>query len=490
MNDLIGGHDSVATLRSQSAAIDITGLTADSRQVKPGFLFAALPGSKSDGRDFIPAAIAQGATAVLAPEGGILPDLPANVAYLTASNPRRALALLAARFNGGQPKTIAAVTGTSGKTSTTIFTRQLWSLLGLRAASLGTVGLIAPGYELPDSLTTPDPVELHRILAELAFKEIDHLAMEASSHGLDQFRLDGVQVTSAAFTNLSRDHLDYHGSMEGYLNAKLRLFSELLPAGGTAVVNADMDVAQDVIAVSRKAHHRLIAIGTKGADIRLTRQVPTATGQMLSIELFGTPYEIEFPVAGLFQAYNLLTAMGLVIGSGAEPAIVAGLAERLTGVHGRIERVAATPSGGVVYVDYAHKPGALEAVLTALRPHATGKLAVVVGCGGDRDRGKRPIMGEIATRLADRVVITDDNPRSENPAAIRAEIMAAAPGALEIGDRAAAIRHAMRDLGAGDVLVIAGKGHETYQIVGGVKHDFDDSQVARDVAAKLESEAS
>ncbi|MET1026752.1 MAG: UDP-N-acetylmuramoyl-L-alanyl-D-glutamate--2,6-diaminopimelate ligase [Dongiaceae bacterium] len=485
MSDLIGGFDSVATLRSSSAATAITGLTADSRQVQPGFLFAALPGSKSDGRDYIPAAIAQGAVAILAPEGGDQPILPGDIAYLTAANPRRALAMLAARFNGAQPKTIAAVTGTSGKTSTTVFTRQLWALLGLRAASLGTFGLVAPGYVLPDSLTTPDPVELHRILAELAFKGIDHLALEASSHGLDQYRLDGVQVTAAAFTNLSRDHLDYHGSMQAYLAAKLRLFGELLPAGGTAVVNADMDQAPDVFAVSHRARHRLIGFGTKGADIRLIRQVPTVTGQILSVELFGTAYEIDFPVAGLFQAYNLLAAMGLVIGSGADPAIIAGLAERLTGVHGRIEHVATTPSGGVVYVDYAHKPGALEAVLNALRPHATGKLSVVIGCGGDRDRGKRPIMGDIATRLADRVVITDDNPRSENPATIRSEILAAAPGALEIGDRAAAIRQAMEELHSGDVLVIAGKGHETYQIVGTVKHAFDDSQVARDVAAEL-----
>ncbi|HVJ44451.1 MAG TPA: UDP-N-acetylmuramoyl-L-alanyl-D-glutamate--2,6-diaminopimelate ligase [Dongiaceae bacterium] len=489
MNDLIGGLESVATLRSQAGAVAITGLTADSRAVRPGYLFAAMPGSKQDGRDFIPAALAQGAAAILLPEGGDLPQLPPHIALATTANPRRALALLAARFNGRQPKTIAAVTGTSGKTSTTVFTRQLWALLGLRAASLGTIGLVAPGYELPDSLTTPDPVELHRILGELAKRDIDHLAMEASSHGLDQFRLDGVQVTAAAFTNLSRDHLDYHGDMQTYLKAKLRLFSELLPAGGTAVVNADMDAADDVIAVAHAHHHRLITIGRRGADIRLIEQVPTSTGQQLTIDLFGKRHQIAFPVAGLFQAYNLLTAMGLVIGSGAEPQMVAELICRLTGVHGRIERVATTPKGGAVYVDYAHKPDALQAVLTALRPHATGKLVVVVGCGGDRDRGKRPIMGEIATRLADQAIITDDNPRTEDPAAIRREVLAGAAGAIEIGDRTQAITTAMRGLGAGDVLVIAGKGHETYQIIGTVKHDFDDSQVARDVAAKLESEA-
>jgi UDP-N-acetylmuramoyl-L-alanyl-D-glutamate--2,6-diaminopimelate ligase len=489
MNDLIGGLGSVATLRSPAANIAITGLTADSRQVRPGYLFAALPGSKQDGRTFIPTAIAQGAAAILVPDGDNLPTVPAEVALATAANPRRALALLAARFSGAQPKTIAAVTGTSGKTSTTVFTRQLWSLLGLRAASLGTIGLVAPGYELPDSLTTPDPVELHRMLAELAIRKIDHLAMEASSHGLDQFRLDGVQVTAAAFTNLSRDHLDYHGDMKAYLTAKLRLFSDLLPAGGIAVINADMDVAGDVTQVSKSRRHRLISIGRQGTDIRLIKQTPTHDGQILELELFGHRQEIIFPVAGLFQAYNLLTAMGLVIGSGADPVAAAGMVERLTGVHGRIERVATTPRGGAVYVDYAHKPDALQAVLTALRPHATGKLVVVVGCGGDRDRGKRPIMGEIASRLADRAIITDDNPRTEDPAAIRREVLAGAPGAIEIGDRATAIRHAMSDLQQGDVLVIAGKGHETYQIIGTVKHDFDDSQMARDIAAELEGGA-
>ncbi|HEX9449700.1 MAG TPA: UDP-N-acetylmuramoyl-L-alanyl-D-glutamate--2,6-diaminopimelate ligase, partial [Dongiaceae bacterium] len=316
-----------------------------------------------------------------------------------------------------------------------------------------------------------------------------HLAMEASSHGLDQFRLDGVEVTAAAFTNLSRDHLDYHGDMRAYLAAKLRLFSALLPAGGTAVVNADMDSAAEIMRVARDRHQRLISVGRQGTDIRLIKQVPTHEGQILEVDLFGTRHEVIFPVAGLFQAYNLLTAMGLVIGSDAEPKIVVEMIGRLTGVHGRIERVATTPTGGAVYVDYAHKPDALQAVLTALRPHATGKLVVVVGCGGDRDRGKRPIMGEIAARLADRAIITDDNPRTEDPAIIRREILAGAPGATEIGDRALAIRNAMRDLRQGDVLVIAGKGHETYQIIGSVKHDFDDSQVARDVAAELESEA-
>jgi UDP-N-acetylmuramoyl-L-alanyl-D-glutamate--2,6-diaminopimelate ligase len=489
MNDLIAGLDSGMTLRSHAGAVAITGLTSDSREVRPGYLFAALPGNKQDGRDFIPAALAKGAVAILAADGSDLPQLPAEIAVATSANPRRALALLAARFNGTQPKTIAAVTGTSGKTSTTVFTRQLWALLGLQAASLGTIGLVAPGYELPDSLTTPDPIALHRILGELAKRHIDHLAMEASSHGLDQFRLDGVQVTAAAFTNLTRDHLDYHGNMQAYLTAKLRLFSDLLPAGGTAVVNADMDAADAVMKVAKARHHQLISIGRQGKDIRLIDQVPTSNGQVLTIDLFGARREIAFPVAGLFQAYNLLTAMGLVIGSGAEATTVLEMIGRLTGVHGRIELVATTPAGGAVYVDYAHKPDALQAVLTALRPHATGKLAVVVGCGGDRDRGKRPIMGEIATRLADRVIVTDDNPRTEDAATIRREVLAGAPGALEIGDRTMAIRSAMRELANGDVLVIAGKGHESYQIIGTVKHDCDDSQVARMIAAELESEA-
>src|SRR5581483_8642041 len=327
-------------------------------------------------------------------------------------------------------------TGTSGKTSTAVFARQLWTLLGHRAGSLGTIGVVAPGYERSESLTTPDPVELHAILAELARLDVDHLAIEASSHGLDQYRLDGVQLAAAAFTNLSRDHLDYHPTMEAYLAAKLRLFEELLPAGATAVVNADTEPAARVAEIAQRRKHRLIGFGRKAREIKLLRQSPGATGQMLELDVLGKRHEVSFPVVGLFQAENLLAALGLVIGSGADPEKALGMVSRLTGVHGRIEHVATTPSGGAIYVDYAHKPAGLEAVLTALRPHTKSHLVVLFGCGGDRDAGKRPQMGEIATRLADRVIVTDDNPRTEDPAKIRAAILAGAPAATEIGDRA------------------------------------------------------
>jgi len=467
--------------------VEIAGLTADSRGVAPGYLFAALPGAEADGRDYVPAALKAGAAALLLPEGSRL-SIPAEIAVLTSANPRRALALMAARFAGAQPKIVVAVTGTSGKTSTTVFVRQLWTLLGHRAGSLGTIGVVAPGYERTESLTTPDPVELHRILAELARADVDHLAIEASSHGLDQYRLDGVQLAAAAFTNLSRDHLDYHPTMEAYLAAKLRLFSELLPAGAAAIVNADVPEGARVIEVAKRRKQRVISFGRHGAEIRLLRQVPGSTGQTLELDVLGRRHEVSFPVIGLFQAENLLASLGIVIGAGADAEKALGMVCRLTGVHGRIEHVATTPSGGAVYVDYAHKPAGLEAVLTALRPHTMGKLVVAFGCGGDRDPGKRAAMGEIAIRLADRVIVTDDNPRTEDAAAIRAAVLKGAPGATEIGDRAEAIRAAIGDLKAGDLLVIAGKGHETYQIVGKTKHPFDDSAIAKAAVAQLAAE--
>jgi UDP-N-acetylmuramoyl-L-alanyl-D-glutamate--2,6-diaminopimelate ligase len=483
LNDLIGGHARLVQPGSGDAA-RITGLSLDSRVVAPGHLFAALPGAKLDGLSFVPAAVAAGAVAILV-GAGQRPAVPQHVALIEADHPRLALAKIAARFYHRQPKIIAAVTGTSGKTSTTVFARQLWTLLGHRAASLGTIGLVGPGIEYGESLTTPDPLKLHELLAELAEKNIDHLAMEASSHGLDQFRLDGVEVSAAAFTNLTRDHLDYHLTMEAYLTAKLRLFAELLPAGGAAIINADIAESDRIVALAKARHHRVITFGRKSGDLRIVKQQPLATGQQLSLDVFGQRFDVTFSVAGLFQAENLLAALGLVIGEGEEPGMAVRMIDRLTGVHGRIERVATTPSGAAVYVDYAHKPAGLDAVLSTLRPHTSGRLVVVFGCGGDRDKGKRPEMGALAVKLADRVVVTDDNPRSEDPAAIRAEILAAAPGAIEIGDRAAAIRAAMQDLKGGDLLVIAGKGHETYQIVGDKKFDFDDSEVARHCAEEL-----
>ncbi|HWA50107.1 MAG TPA: UDP-N-acetylmuramoyl-L-alanyl-D-glutamate--2,6-diaminopimelate ligase [Dongiaceae bacterium] len=487
LNDLMSGIDD---LRLVAGAGDVTvrSVALDSRKVKAGALFAALPGQKVEGAAFAAAAAAAGAVAILAPADSKLPALPGDVAVIEAKEPRRALALIASRFFARQPQTIAAVTGTGGKTSTVAFTRQLWSLEGREAASLGTLGVISKNVNDPGSLTTPDTVALHEWLARLADAGITNLAMEASSHGLDQHRLDGVRVTAAAFTNLSQDHLDYHQTMEAYFAAKLRLFAELLPEGGTAVINARLPQAQSLINIARQRRQQPITFGGAGSDIALRKLRPTPQGQVLEIELFGQKRTTEFPVAGGFQAENLLAALGLVIGTGSDADKIIGLVSRLSGVPGRIEHVADTPGGGAVYVDYAHKPGALEAVLGTLRPHAAKRLIVVFGCGGDRDRGKRPIMGEIATRLADRVIVTDDNPRSEVPAAIRAEILAKAPGAIEVGDRAEAIRLAMHEMQPGDLLVIAGKGHETYQIVGDKTYPFDDAAVARQVAQELGAE--
>ena len=461
------------------AEIEISGLTADSRKVAEGYLFAALPGSQADGRDFIPEALSKGAAAVLAPEGTVLPEGADSIALVTDPNPRRRLALLAARFFERQPATVVAVTGTNGKTSVASFTSQIWRALGREAASLGTLGLQPPRPDAPASLTTPDPVELHRCLASLTRDRVEHLVLEASSHGLHQYRLDGIRVSAAAFTNLTRDHLDYHGSMETYLAAKLRLFTELLRDGGTAVVNLDDPAGAKVAEACRARGLTLLTCGRAPGDLQLLEQQPTATGQTLKLRLFGKDYAAALGVAGAFQADNLLAALGLVIAGGVAVEDALSTLGSLTGVPGRVELVGETAGGGHVYVDYAHTPDALETVLAALRPHTRGQLSVIVGCGGDRDRGKRPQMGAIAVRLADRAYITDDNPRSEDPAAIRREVLAAAPGAEEIGDRGAAIATAVAALGSGDVLVIAGKGHETGQIVGGQVLPFDDRDVAR-----------
>ena len=465
------------------SGIEITGLTADSRAVRSGFLFAALPGTRTHGRDFIAEALRRGAAAVLADPGTLLPG---DGAVLIADpNPRRRLSLMAAVYYGAQPRTIAAVTGTSGKSSTADFTRQLWAALGHKSASLGTLGLVAPGREEYLPLTTLDPVGLHQRLDALARAGIDRLAIEASSHGLDQHRLDGVRVSAAAFTNISHEHLDYHGSMASYLAAKKRLFEELLPAGAPAVLNSDAPEYRELEALLRARGCPILGYGRSGAALRLERQQAVAGGQELSIRVEGTRHEILFPVPGAFQAMNALAALGLVIATGGDPARAAPALSALTGVRGRIEHVATHPNGARVYVDYAHKPDALETVLTALRPHAAGRLVVVFGCGGDRDRAKRPLMGTIATRLADRVIVTDDNPRSEDPAAIRRQILAAAPDAEEIGDRGAAIGAAVRSLEAGDILVIAGKGHETGQIVGARVLPFDDAEAARAAVAAI-----
>ncbi|WP_372623480.1 UDP-N-acetylmuramoyl-L-alanyl-D-glutamate--2,6-diaminopimelate ligase [Falsiroseomonas sp.] len=462
----------------------IAGLTADSRAVRQGTLFAALPGAKADGRDFIGEAVARGAAAVLAPEGTTWPAGVPQRPLLLATDPRRALALLAAAFHGTQqPPTLAAVTGTNGKTSTVDFLRQIWAMDGARAASLGTLGLVAPGFPRGPSLTTPDPVALHATLATLAKAGVTHAAMEASSHGLDQRRLDGARFAAAGFSNLTRDHLDYHGSMEAYRAAKLRLFDTLLPAGATAVAQAEME-AESLAALRRIAEARglrLLTVGVAGEAVRLLRQLPRPDGQEVDIEFFGTRHALRLALPGRFQADNALLAAALAVATGMQAARVLALLPLLAGVRGRMELAARLPNGAAVYVDYAHTPDALERLLAALRPHVApgAKLHVLFGAGGDRDPGKRPLMGAACAKLADTCWVTDDNPRGEEPAAIRAAVLAGCPGGMDAGDRAAAIARALAALGPGDVLAVAGKGHESGQTIGAVTHPFDDVAVVR-----------
>ena len=468
------------------ADINVSAIAADSRAVRPGTLFVAIPGAipgtSQDGRGFIGQAVAAGAVAVLAPAGTVWPDgVPARP-LLEAPEPRRALAHAAAALAGRQPRQIAAVTGTNGKTSSVEFLRQIWTHAGHRAASLGTLGLSAPGFPPGAGLTTPDPVSLANTLAALAAAGIEHAAMEASSHGLDQFRLDGVSLAAGAFTNLTRDHLDYHGTEATYRAAKLRLFSDLLAAGAPVVANADMD-ADTLGQLRRIATDRqldLHTVGESGTAIRLLRAIPRPDGQILEIEAHGTRHEIALLLPGRFQADNVLIAAGLALALGETTAI--GHLEKLVGVRGRMELAARLPNNAAVYVDYAHTPDALERLLLALRPHTQGRLHLVFGAGGDRDRGKRPLMGAIAARLADATIVTDDNPRSEYPAAIRAAILAACPNAVEIGHREAAIAAALAGLRPGDVLAVAGKGHEQGQTVGATVHPFDDAGVIRRLA--------
>jgi len=466
---------------------DVTALTADSRQVVPGALFAALPGARTDGRAHIEEAVARGAAAILAPEGTEWPPGVPPRPLVTARDPRRALALMAARFHAVQPGTVVAVTGTNGKTSTADFLRQIWADGGSRAASMGTLGLVAEGFPQGPSLTTPDPVSLHATLAAVARAGVTHAAMEASSHGLEQRRLDGVSLAGAGFSNLTRDHLDYHGTLDAYRAAKLRLFDTLLEAGRPAVVNADMDGA--TLAALRGIAHarrlRLVTVGEAGADLRLFRHAPRPDGQAIEIGLFGRRETVHLPLVGRYQADNVMIAAALAVSTGMAAEAVLRALPRLVGVRGRMELAARLPNGAAVYVDYAHTPDALERLLTALRPHAAqdgGRLHVVFGAGGDRDPGKRPLMGAAAARHADRAVVTDDNPRSEDPADIRAAVLAALPDGVAIGGREAAIAEAMAALGPGDVLAVAGKGHESGQTIAGVTHPFDDVAVVRRLA--------
>jgi len=467
------------------AALDVAGLTADSRAVRPGYVFAALQGSHADGHRFIPDARAKGAVAVLSDH--VDPDWAGQIAFVTDANPRRRLALMAAAFFGAQPTTIAAVTGTNGKTSVANFTAQIWARLDLKGASLGTLGLHGAGLDEAVAHTTPDPVRLHELLARAKQAGVEHLALEASSHGLDQYRLDGVAIRAAAFTNLTRDHMDYHPTVEAYLAAKLRLFDSLLPPSGAAVINMDSAVGAQVESLCTRRGQRLIRYGQLGTELKLLAAVPHAGGLDIEAEVFGVRRHARLPLIGGFQAGNVLAALGLVVGCGQHPAAAWETLVKLDGVPGRMQKAASRRSGATVFVDYAHTPDALETVLRAARPHAMQRLVVVFGCGGDRDRGKRPLMGEVAARLADRVYITDDNPRSEDAAAIRAAIVAACPGGTEIGDRRAAIHAAVAGLQAGDLLLVAGKGHEQGQIVGAETRPFDDVTVAREAVSAADA---
>jgi len=468
-----------ASFDPRFAGIEIAGVTADSRKAKQSFLFVAIAGTKADGAAFARAAAEAGAVAVAAEQK---PDgLPDSVAFLQVKNARRFLALAAATLHPRQPQTIAAVTGTSGKTSVAAFTRQIWAALGLQAASVGTVGVVSPKGETYGSLTTPDPVELHRTLDTLASEGVTHLALEASSHGLDQHRLDGVRIAAGAFTNLSRDHLDYHPTIEAYLAAKMRLFTDLVVPGGTAVIDVDDRYAGQVVEAAEKRGLKVITVGEKGDDIRLVAGAIDGFAQAVTLAHGGKEHKVKLPLVGGFQVQNAAVAAGLAIATGADAARVFASLEKLEGAKGRLE-LAGQRNGAPIFIDYAHKPDALAKALVALRPYTTGKLVVVFGAGGDRDAGKRPIMGRIAQENADRVIVTDDNPRSENPVTIRAAILAAAPGATEIGDRAEAIRSSVRVLQKGDVLLIAGKGHETGQIVGDKVLPFSDHDA---VAAAL-----
>src|SRR3982075_3428881 len=464
-------------------ALAIAGLSADSRAVAPGFLFVAVPGTKADGLAFVAQAVSAGAVAVMAERAP--PALPAGVAFVQVGNVRRALALAAAKFHSRQPATIAAVTGTSGKTSVAAFTRQIWAALGHKAASIGTIGVVSPQGEIYGSLTTPDPVALHRTLDGLAREGVTHLAIEASSHGLDQHRLDGVRVGVASFTNLSRDHLDYHATTEAYLAAKLLLFARVVRPDGAAVIMADSAEAAIVAEAARRRGLDVMTVGRRGEGIRLVEDTIDGFAQTLRLAHAGKTYRVRLPLVGSFQVENALVAAGQAIATGGDPAAVFHAREGLEGAKGRLERVGRR-NGAPIFVDYAHKPDALAKAIEALRPYVGGRLVVVFGAGGDRDHGKRPLMGAIAAEKADRVIVTDDNPRSEDPATIRAAILAAAPGATEIGDRPEAIGRALAELKTGDVLLIAGKGHETGQIVGKQTLPFSDHEA---VATALEENA-
>ncbi|HEY1862900.1 MAG TPA: UDP-N-acetylmuramoyl-L-alanyl-D-glutamate--2,6-diaminopimelate ligase [Roseiarcus sp.] len=470
LGDILELKDADRELASRA----IAGLAFDSRKTAPGDVFFALAGAKDDGLNHVSEAVKNGAAAIVAERWAETP----NAAFVQVADARAALAHAAARFYPGQPETIVAVTGTSGKTSVAAFVRQIWQALGREAASIGTIGVVSRPLTVYGSLTTPDPIALHELLDRLASNGVTNLAIEASSHGLDQKRLDGVRLAAGAFTNLTRDHMDYHATVENYLKAKLRLFQELLPDGAPAIIDADSAIAPRVIAAARARGLRVITVGAKGETIRLSAVARDRVSSVLDLQFGDRSWRVKFPLAGDFQISNALVAAGLCIVTGSGAEAVFGALQSLQGAPGRLERIGGI-RGASVFVDYAHKPDALEKAIGALRPFVRGRLVVVFGCGGDRDPGKRPIMGEIAARCADVAIVTDDNPRSENPAAIRAQILGAAPSAIEIGDRAEAIRAGVAMLRDGDSLLIAGKGHETGQIVGDKTLPFSDADEAR-----------
>jgi UDP-N-acetylmuramoyl-L-alanyl-D-glutamate--2,6-diaminopimelate ligase len=456
----------------------VTGFAIDSRKVAPGTVFGAFRGTQVNGEDYIPNAVAAGAVAVFARPEAVVE----GAVHVADAEPRRAFARAAAKFFAPFPDTVVAVTGTNGKTSTVELTRQLWRMAGHHAASIGTLGVTTADDSVSTGLTTPDIVTFLSNMAGLRREGVTHAAFEASSHGLSQFRTEGLPVHAAAFTNLSRDHLDYHGTMEAYLEAKLRLFSEVVEPDGTAVVWMDDPASTRVAEIAVERGLRLITLGQKGESLKIVGRQPTQLGQTLTIEAEGKPYTLKLPLIGAYQAANSLTAAGLVLATGGEIDEVFARLARVQPVRGRLERAAISRAGAPIYVDYAHTPDGLEAAIQALRPHTTGRLIVLFGAGGDRDRGKRPQMGAIATSLADHVIVTDDNPRSEDPAFIRREVLAGAPGAIEIGGRREAIEAAIAEAGANDIVLLAGKGHEQGQIVGDRILPFDDVQVARESA--------
>ncbi|QUJ78000.1 UDP-N-acetylmuramoyl-L-alanyl-D-glutamate--2,6-diaminopimelate ligase [Sulfitobacter albidus] len=467
----------------------MSGLEVDSRRVRAGCLFAAMPGSRVHGASFVARALELGAVAVLTDsEGAKLAGdeiRAAGAALVVADNPREALARTAALMYAGQPRTMTAVTGTNGKTSVSTFVRQIWIEMGLAAVNLGTTG-VEGAWTAPLAHTTPEPITLHRTLAKAARHGITHAAMEASSHGLDQRRLDGVTLTAAGFTNFTQDHLDYHETFEAYFDAKAGLFARVLPEDGVAVINIDDPKGVDMAAIAGARGCEVITVGRDGGDLHLSAQRFDATGQDLRIDWRGKTYQKRLELIGGFQADNVLLACGLVIACGGDPADVFDTIPHLSTVRGRMQLAATRDNGAAVFVDYAHTPDAVATALKAMRPHVMGNLVAIVGAGGDRDAGKRPLMGQAAAEFADHVIVTDDNPRSEEPGAIRAAVMAGAPGAVEVGDRAEAILRGADMLGPGDALLIAGKGHETGQIVGDDTLPFDDVEQASVAVAALD----